>query len=213
MRASREDRFWIGMLLAVTCFTFGVEAHWNEADAERERSREVPAPVEAPAPSYEQVEDLIYIAQHFEAPPAEWEGEDPDEPLKIEVALVEQGYLREDVPLNYTLQDVLQTECEINHIPYCVGLGLIEVESSFREDAVNEVSGCYGLCQLNQAFFPAGLSSVENIRTGMAYLGEQLERHGGDMWAALTAYNAGYDTGNREYAEKVMEAAERWMNL
>ena len=28
--------------------------------------------------------------------------------------------------------------------------------------------------------------------------------------AALTAYNAGHDTGNREYAEKVMAAAERW---
>ena len=27
---------------------------------------------------------------------------------------------------------------------------------------------------------------------------------------SLTAYNAGHDTGNREYAEKVMAAAERW---
>lgn len=27
---------------------------------------------------------------------------------------------------------------------------------------------------------------------------------------ALAAYNAGHDTGNRECAEKVMAAAERW---
>ena len=26
----------------------------------------------------------------------------------------------------------------------------------------------------------------------------------------VPAYNAGHDTGNREYAEKVMAAAERW---
>ena len=32
----------------------------------------------------------------------------------------------------------------------------------------------------------------------------------GDTGAALTAYNAGHDTGDREYAEKVIGAAERW---
>lgn len=137
------------------------------------------------------------------------EEEDPEEAEKIEAALLEQGYYREDVPLGFELQDTLRTACEANGIPYEVGLGIIEVESSFRADAVSP-AGCYGLCQLNPRYFPSGLSAEENIRTGMAYLAEQLERYGGDMPAALTAYNAGHDTGGRTYANKVLAAAERW---
>ncbi|MCM1439658.1 MAG: lytic transglycosylase domain-containing protein [Roseburia sp.] len=215
MRPSREDKFWMGLALAVMCFAFGLEAHWDKVDAERAAARSAPPVVFVEPMPMLQAEELVYIAQYFEMPAAEVqtvepEGEDPDEPLKIEAALVEQGYFRADVPLCYDLQDVLRTACEEYGVPYAVALGLIETESRFNENAVNTTSGCYGLCQLNPKFFPAGLSSVENIRTGMAYLGEQIERYDGDLWAALTAYNAGYDTGRREYATLVMTAAERW---
>ena len=135
--------------------------------------------------------------------------EDPLEAEKIEAALLEQGYFREDIPLSYELQDVLRTACETNGIPYEIGLGLIDVESDFDPGSTSP-SGCYGLCQLNPRYFPSGLSDIENIRTGMAYLGEQLDRYDGDLDAALTAYNAGYDTGKRLYAAQVKSAAEYW---
>ena len=70
-------------------------------------------------------------------------------------------------------------------------------------------AGCYGLMQLNPEYFPSGLTAGENIRTGTEYLGSLLDRYG-DTGAALTAYNAGYDTGNRGYTEKVIGAAEKW---
>lgn len=143
-----------------------------------------------------------------EAPPSVQE-EDPYEAEKIEAALIEQGYYREDVPLDYVLQDVLYTMCDSNGIPREVGIALIDVESDFDEDAVSP-NGCYGLCQLNPKYFPAGLSSEDNIRTGISYLAEQLERYDGDMEAALTAYNAGHDTGKRAYASKVLADAEYW---
>jgi soluble lytic murein transglycosylase-like protein len=44
----------------------------------------------------------------------------------------------------------------------------------------------------------------------MDYLGENLEKYDGDMDAALTAYNAGHDTGKRSYAAKVRAAADYW---
>ena len=135
--------------------------------------------------------------------------EDPLEDEKIEAALLEQGYYRDDIPLSYTLQDVLRTACEANGVPYEIGVGLIDVESDFNSKAVSP-SGCYGLCQLNPKYFPSGLSDEDNIRTGMAYLGEKLERYDGDLDAALTAYNAGYDTGRRAYAAKVKTAADYW---
>ena len=48
------------------------------------------------------------------------------------------------------------------------------------------------------------------MTTGMDYLGYQLECYNGDLEAALTAYNAGHDTGARGYARAVLEAAENW---
>lgn len=133
--------------------------------------------------------------------------EEPLEAEKIEAALVEQGYFRDEVPLPYELQDVLQTECERYGIEYALALGLIETESSFREDADNGL--CYGLMQLNRDWFPDKLTPAENIRAGMEYLAYQMERYG-SVEAALCGYNAGHDTGSRGYAKAVLEAAEGW---
>ena len=139
-------------------------------------------------------------------------GEDPDEDTLITAALVEQGYFSMDVPLPFVLQDALHTACERHRVPYHIALGLIEVESRFDTNAVNRRTGCYGLCQLSPQYFPGGLSPVANIEAGISYLGKLLERYNGDVAAALTAYNAGYDTGRRDYANAVLAAAEQWMS-
>lgn len=131
----------------------------------------------------------------------------PDENALIEAALVAQGYFREDVPLSFELQDALHTACEANNVPYHIALGLIWVESRFQPDADNGTS--YGLCQLNRDYFPDKLTPAENIWAGMEYLGSLIDRYG-DLGAALTAYNAGSDTGDRTYASAVLEAAENW---
>lgn len=138
------------------------------------------------------------------------EGEDPDEEAKIIAALEAQGYFRPEVPLSYPLQDALHTACERYGVEYTIALGLIEVESNFDPAAVNPNSGCYGLCQLSPRYFPRDLSPAENLEAGIAYLGAQLARYGGDIQAALTAYHDGYDTGRRGYANAVLTAAERW---
>ncbi len=135
-------------------------------------------------------------------------GEDPDEDALITAALEEQGYFRADVPLEYELQDVLHTAAEANGVPYHVALGLIYVESRFDPEAVSP-AGCYGLTQLNPRYFPSGLTPAENIEAGMEYLGGLIERCG-DLSAALTAYHAGSDTGDRAYADQVMRAAVVW---
>ena len=112
-----------------------------------------------------------------------------------------------DVPLTEDEMTAVLETCYAGHIEVPTGLGLIKEESDFDPNAVNPKSGCYGYCQLNPKFFPSGLSPVDNIRTGIEYLAYQLERYDGDLEAALTAYNAGYDTGDRTYATKVLEAA------
>ena len=134
---------------------------------------------------------------HFEPEP------EPEEPA------AEVFAFREDVPLSAELQEVLWDACQEHKVEYALALGLIETESSFNTEAVSYV-GCYGLMQLNPDYFPADLSPAENIQYGVAFIAEKLDQYAGNVGAALTAYNAGHDTGNREYAEKVMEAAERW---
>lgn len=115
----------------------------------------------------------------------------------------------DDVPLDADLQAVLWEACEEYGVEYALALGLMEVESSFREDAVS-AADCYGLMQLNPKYFPSSLSPEDNIRYGVAFLAEKIAQYDGDLEAALTAYNAGHDTGDREYAENVLTAAENW---
>lgn len=112
-----------------------------------------------------------------------------------------------EIPLSPELQAVLLDACRENDVPVALALGQIEVESGFRQDADNGIS--YGLCQLNKRYFPDELSPADNIRFGMRHLGGLLDQYD-DTAAALTAYNAGYDTGYRGYANAVLAAAERW---
>lgn len=114
------------------------------------------------------------------------------------------------IPLDEELQDVLYEACEANGVPVALALGVIEVESCFDPDADNGV--CYGLCQLHRSYFPDKLTPADNLRTGIEHLGRLLEQYG-DTAAALTAYNAGYDTGRRAYANAVMAAAEWWKEV
>lgn len=141
--------------------------------------------------------------------PAQVVREDWHEAERIEAALAAQGYLRDDVPLSYELQDVLQTECEHCGVDYALALGLIETESGFDPEAVSK-SGCMGLMQLNPKYFDtAGMTPAENIQAGIEYLAYQLGRYE-TVEAALCSYNAGHDTGARTYANKVLEKAEAW---
>lgn len=114
------------------------------------------------------------------------------------------------IPLDEDLAFSLVSTCERYGVPLDIALGMIEVESAFDVDAVNPKSGCYGLFQLHPSWFPSDLSPEENMAAGIDYLAYQFGRYDGDMEAALTAYNAGIDTGDRTYASAVLDAAEKW---
>lgn len=126
----------------------------------------------------------------------------------FETALEASQPDREDIPLSRELQAVLREACEANGVAPCLVLGLIEVESGFDPAADNGVSE--GLMQLNSKYYPADLTPAENIRAGVAHLAGQIERYGGDIQAALRAYNRGYDDGDRDYSRAVLDASEKW---
>lgn len=149
---------------------------------------------EAHAPSYDEADKPIAAAAAYQRP--------------VETGRIEELIeYHNPTPLSDELFRAVDAAADTYHVPLCLALGLIEVESGFDAAAVSP-KGCYGLTQLNPKFFPSGLSAEENVQTGLAHLGSLLERY--DTMTALTIYNAGRDTGSRVYANKVMEAAWAW---
>lgn len=133
----------------------------------------------------------------------------PQEPLPSPTPIpTPDPFYSASIPLSPELQITLYEACQEADVPLALALGVIQVESCFQPDAVSP-EGCYGLMQLNPRFFPDKLSPAENIRAGVSYLGELLNKYG-DTGAALTVYNAGYDTGSRAYASVVLREAEWW---
>lgn len=60
---------------------------------------------------------------------------------------------RNPTPLSDELFRAVDAAADTYHVPLCLALGLIEVESGFDAAAVSP-KGCYGLTQLNPKFFP-----------------------------------------------------------
>lgn len=199
MQTGRADKFYMGMLLAVICFCMGLICEMDKADARRMAEREAAMAMEE---TVERAPEPVVAVRMLDVTMVAY-----TEALPVEAESV--FVYRMDVPLTAELQETVWDACQEHNVEYELVLGLIEVESTFRTDAVSYV-GCYGLMQLNPQYFPSDLSPAENIQYGVAFLAEKLDQYTGDIGAALTAYNAGHDTGNREYAEKVMAAAERW---
>ena len=63
---------------------------------------------------------------------------------------------------------------------------------------------------IKDKYYPNNHTNEENISYGVECLADKLDCYDGDVEAALTAYNAGYDTGKRGYARAVLTLVERW---
>lgn len=155
--------------------------------------------------------------------------EELDENEMIEAALVEQGYFREEIPLDYSLQDELITVCDEYNVPFHIALGVIQAESSFTEDA--ESGSCYGYMQINSVNKSwlnesIGITDLtdpyQNIRSGVYMLGDLYAKYG-NWHKALTAYNYGEGGAQKyvfskglettTYSRTVMAYASEWEEL
>jgi len=143
--------------------------------------------------------------------------EAPDEDALIEAALLEQGYYRDEIPLDYLYQDILRTACQRYSVPYPLALAVIETESGFDLEAAGVDGRDVGLFQIrtsNHAWLSEEtgtdpMTPAGNIECGVWLLGFLLEEYG-NAESALTAYRWGKDNGSRDYARTVLAAAERW---
>jgi len=135
---------------------------------------------------------------------------------KIEAALLDQGYHRDDIPLDYDTQALLRAACDESGVEFELMLALIEVETNFR-NVIGDSGDSYGYCQIQPKWWRDLMAEIgandlmhprDNFRTGCAILNHLLEKHG-DIEAALTAYNTGVP-GSSTYADRVLAGAAKW---
>lgn len=156
------------------------------------------------------------VVEFVDIPMPVFPSEEPGEAEKIEAALIEQGYYRDDVPLTYELQDYLHSAADEFGVGYELMLGLIERETQF-----NNISGdggdSQGFCQIQKRWWQGLMDEIgaddlndpqDNFRTAAAILA-QLTAHYGTVEDALTAYNSGRP-GASKYSAAVLEMAEKW---
>ena len=232
-RRQRQIRWRVALALTVAAITTAAVTAAVTSDAEDTPMEALPTAEEVvkQEPMAEPVQ-LVYETPLWAEEPeplAQEVTEDPEEPEKIEQALVEQGYLHEEIPLNFDLQCHLITVCEEYGVPYHIALGVIQAESSFTADASNGT--CFGYMQINKINAEWLSESIgvtdltdpyQNLRSGVFILSDLFGDYG-DWHKALIAYNYG-PSGAQEhvfskgytttgYSRAVMEYADAWLEV
>lgn len=140
--------------------------------------------------------------------PVEEEQED-FENEKIEAALLEQGYLRDDIPLDYDTQALLRAACDESGVEFELALAVIRKETTFR-NVVGDDGNSLGYMQVQPRWHKARMKKLGvadlmdpagNFRVGCDYLAELLAKY--PLEQALTCYNTGRP-GCNQYARDVI---------
>jgi len=231
-RRQRQIRWHLALVLTVAAITTAaVTAAVTSINADAEDTP-MEALLTAEEVGKQEPVQLVYETPLWAEEPeslAQEVTEDPEEPEKIEQALLEHGYLHEEIPLNFDLQCNLITVCEEYGVPYHIALGVIQAESSFTADVSNGI--CFGYMQIhkiNSGWLGErlGVSDLldpyQNLRAGVYILGDLYADYG-DWHKALIAYNYG-PSGAQEhvfskgytttgYSRAVMEYADAWLEV
>jgi hypothetical protein len=132
-----------------------------------------------------------------------------------------------EVPISIDLFNHIQGLCADYVIPVEVVLAMIEVESTYKADAVSKV-GAVGLMQVIPEYHEDRMNRLnctdlfdpyQNVTVGMDFLSDLIDEYDGNLHKALTAYNYGQKGANdkffgqgtyqSEYSLKVLETTEK----
>lgn len=146
---------------------------------------------------------------------------------RTEAKAVETKVTLYDVPIDIELLDHISGLSADYEIPVELVLAVIEVESNYKADAVSK-AGARGLMQvIPESHYPRMyhlnctdlFDPYQNVKVGMDFLSELIEKYNGNTHQALTAYNHGEKGANdkffskgiyqSDYSRKVFETAEK----
>lgn len=129
---------------------------------------------------------------------------------KIEAALVESGYFRDDIPMDYDTQACLRAACEESGVEYELALAVIRRETEYRNIA-GDGGNSIGYMQVQPRWHRDRMTRLgvtdlsdplSNFRVGCDYLAELMDKY--SLEEALTAYNSG-KPGKSDYADTVLK--------
>ena len=129
---------------------------------------------------------------------------------KIEAALIQHGYIREDVPLDNETQILLRAACDEFGVEYELALAVIWKETTFR-NIMGDEGKAYGYFQVwprwhSDRMAKLGVTDLNdpysNFRVGLDYLAELIDAYDGNVEMALMAYNAGITGANNHWFSK-----------
>ena len=118
-----------------------------------------------------------------------------------------------NVPLTPEEQHSLLAACREFRISPDIALGLIERNIS------GDHGQSQGYMQIQRQWWRHLMNDIgatdlmvpeDNFRTGCAILRTLIDKYHGDVQAALTAYNVGYDNGSRSYSDAVLANSDHW---
>lgn len=125
--------------------------------------------------------------------------------------MVEDGYLRDDLPLDYETQMLLYGACLEFQVDYDLALAVIEQETGYR-NLTGDGGESAGYMQIQRKWWSGLMDEIgtedlnqpeDNFRTGCAILRQLLDKYG-NTDDALTAYNSGRP-GSSRYSRSVLE--------
>ena len=129
---------------------------------------------------------------------------------KIEAELVEMGYFRDDIPLDFETQACLRTACDESGVPFELALAVIRKESTYQ-NITGDSGDSIGYMQVQPKWHQErrrrlGVTDLTqpmaNFRVGCDYLAELMNKYPTEE--ALTAYNSG-KPGKSDYADTVLK--------
>lgn len=129
---------------------------------------------------------------------------------KIEAALVEMGYFRADIPLDFETQACLRAACDESGVPFEIALAVIRKESTYQ-NITGDSGDSIGYMQVQPKWHQDRMrrlgvtdltQPLANFRVGCDYLAELMDKYPTEE--ALTAYNSG-KPGKSDYADTVLK--------
>lgn len=143
---------------------------------------------------------------------------EPTEAETIATEATEPPVILYDVPLEEDLQLYIINLCEEKHIDPAIIIAMAWKESTYRPRAIGDNGKSFGLLQIQTKWHSKRMQKLgctdlldpyQNVTVAVDYLCELLNRYGGDMGKALTAYNRGHYSGTiTNYAKKIIAKAE-----
>lgn len=124
--------------------------------------------------------------------------------------MVEDGYLRDDLPLDYETQMLLYGACLEFQVDYDLALAVIEQETRYQ-NVTGDGGDSEGFMQIQRKWWKGLMDEIgaadlmnpeDNFRTGCAILRQLLDKYG-NTEDALTCFNSG-KPGQSKYSREVL---------